>query len=403
MTSTISVCRVCGSTNLEPVANLGVQALTGVFPRTVGAEITRGPLELVRCAGDCGLVQLRHSYDPGEMYGGDYGYRSGLNQSMVEHLSETAKSLTYRALLSAGDVVLDIGSNDGTMLSFYPETSTRIGIDPTAAKFAKYYKPGIEIVPEFFTASSFLAASRGKRARIVTSIAMFYDLDDPLGFMRQVHSILADDGVWHVEMSYLPSMLAANAYDTICHEHAEYYSLKTLAWMADRVGFSIVDASLNVTNGGSIALTLVRSRSPRHAPIVLRMIGDEQLLVADPLARFAENIAAHGRLLRALLEDLKAQGARVFGLGASTKGNVLLQYCGIGPDLLPCIGEVNQDKIGCFTPGTGIPIVAEEEALAKKPDIFLVLPWHFRESMIRRMKPTGVKLLFPLPAITFFP
>jgi len=345
------------------------------------------------------------------MYGGDYGYRSSLNRSMVEHLSAKVKALTSRVPVGAGDVVLDIGSNDGTTLAFHPESATLIGIDPTAANFAKYYKPHIKVVPDFFTADAFFSASGGKRAKIVTSIAMFYDLEDPLGFMRQVHAVLADDGVWHVEMSYLSSMLEASSYDTICHEHVEYYSLATLVWMADRVGFSIVDVSLNDINGGSFALTLSRARpgETAHAPVVARMLEDERragLSGPEPFARFAASVAAHGRDLRKLLEDLKARGKRVLGMGASTKGNVILQYCGIGPELLPAIAEVNQDKFGCFTPGTAIPIVSEEDALARKPDVLMVLPWHFREIMIRRMKPAldgGVKLLFPLPKIAFFP
>lgn len=401
-------CRVCGSTNLAPVVNLGVQTLTGVFPQWVGAEITRGPLEVVRCAGDCGLVQLRHSYDPDELYGGDYGYRSALNRSMVDHLHETVKKLTSRVPLGPGDVVLDIGSNDGTTLSFYPESATLIGIDPTAAKFAKYYRPHIAIVPDFFTSEAFLTASGGKQAAIVTSIAMFYDLEDPLGFMRQIRSILAPGGVWHVEMSYLPSLLAANAYDTICHEHTEYYSLATVVWMADHVGFSIVDASLNDTNGGSFALTLSSAEpgETNHAPVVAQMLATEQLTgLSQPgtFTRFAASVAEHGHELRKLLENLKAQQQRVLGLGASTKGNVILQYCGLGPELIEGIAEVNEDKIGCVTPGTGIPIVSEKTALDMKPDVFLVLPWHFREGMIRRMQSTGIRLLFPLPTIAFFP
>jgi len=401
-------CRVCGSTDLQSVVDLGVQSLTGVFPRTADAQLTRGPLEVVRCTGDCGLVQLHHRYDPGELYGGDYGYRSALNRSMVEHLHETVQALLARVPVGAGDVVLDIGSNDGTTLSFYPERATLIGIDPTAAKFAKFYRPHIAVVPDFFTDAAFFAASSGRRAKIVTSIAMFYDLDDPLSFMRQVRSVLAENGIWHVEMSYLHSMLAANAYDTICHEHSEYYSLTTLVWMADRAGFSILDVSLNATNGGSFALTLSKAHpgEATHAPAVARMLEDEERAGLEPFARFAATVAAHGRELRALLEDLRARGQRVLGLGASTKGNVLLQYCGVGRDLLAAIADVNPDKLGGFTPGTGIPIVSEEEVLAQKPDVLLILPWHFRETMIRRMKPAldeGVRLLFPLPTIAFVP
>ncbi len=394
--------------------DLGDQCLTGVFPRTEGARVTKGPLELVMCRADqgaCGLVQLRHNYDPGEMYGSHYGYRSSLNRSMVDHLRAKVQSLTERSPVRAGDVVLDIGSNDGTTLSFYPEAATLIGMDPTAANFAKYYKSHIRVVADYFSADAFLRASGAKKARIVTSIAMFYDLERPLDFMRQVHSVLADDGIWHFEQSYLTSMLAANSYDTICHEHAEYYGLGPIVWMADRVGFSIVDVSLNDINGGSFAVTVTKATpgATKHAAVVGRMLEKEQkegLSGPAPFERFAEGVRRHKSELHALLEGLKGAGKRVFGMGASTKGNVILQYCGIGPDLLPCIAEVNEDKLGCFTPGTQIPIVSEEEAFARNPDVFLVLPWHFRDNLIRRSAPLlkrGIKLLFPLPKIELYP
>jgi hypothetical protein len=330
---------------------------------------------------------------------------------MVDHLRTKVGALLERSPIGSGDVVLDIGSNDGTTLSFYPDKAKLIGIDPTAAKFAKYYQPHIQVVADFFSEDAFLRASGGKRAKIVTSMAMFYDLERPLEFMQQVRAVLADDGIWHFEQSYLPSMLAANSYDTICHEHAEYYALAPIVWMADRVGLSIVDVSLNDINGGSFAITV--SKAPagaaRHAPVATEMLEAERragLSGLEPFARFAEAAVRHKRELRALLERLRDEGKRVFGMGASTKGNVILQYCQIGPELLACIAEVNEDKFGCFTPGTEIPIVSEEEALGRKPDVLLILPWHFRANLIRRAGPLlerGVKLLFPLPKIEFFP
>jgi hypothetical protein len=345
------------------------------------------------------------------MYGAQYGYRSSLNRSMVEHLSLKVKGLLERAPIQAGDVVLDIGSNDGTTLGFYPESAKLIGIDPTAAKFAKYYKPHIRVVPDFFSRDVFLRASGGELARIVTSISMFYDLDHPFDFMREIHAVLAEGGIWHFEQSYLPSMLAANSYDTICHEHIEYYALAPIVWMADRVGFSIVDVTLNAVNGGSFAITAAKGEpgAAKHAAIVRELLNAEAragLSGLEPFNRFGEMVRRHKHDLREVLQGLKREGKRVFGMGASTKGNVLLQYVGIDTDLISGILEVNADKFGCFTPGTGIPILSEDEGMAQKPDVLLVLPWHFRENIIRRMAPAverGVKLLFPLPAIEFYP
>jgi len=389
----IRACRVCDSTELRSLLDLGEQALTGVFPRSASAPVTTGPLDMIQCSapGGCGLVQLRHSYPPTEMYGTNYGYRSSLNQTMVTHLGDKVKALLARRPLAPGDVVLDIGSNDGTTLSFYPETATLIGMDPTIAKFAKYYRPHINKVADFFNADAFLKASGGKRAKIVTSIAMFYDLERPIDFMRDIHKILADDGIWHLEQSYLPSMLATRAYDAICHEHIEYYALEQIIWLADRVGFSIVDVTLTDANAGSFAVTAV-----------LAMLEAEKTAHLAQLDPFVKFVRGHKTELHDKLVDLKKAGKRVFGMGASTKGNVILQYCGIGTDLLPCIAEVNEDKFGCFTPGTRIPIVSEADALAQKPDVMLVLPWHFRENLMRRYShwlDQGIGMLFPLPAI----
>lgn len=407
---TVTRCRICGSENLQPVIDLGQQTLTGIFPRARAAGIAAGPLELVRCAAGehaCRLVQLRHTYEPTQMYGAEYGYRSSLNRSMVEHLGAKVRALMQRVPLNRGDVVLDIGSNDGTTLSFYPEDATLIGMDPTVSKFAKYYKSHVRAVPDFFSAETFLRESGGRQAKIVTSLAMFYDLDRPLDFARDVHQVLVDGGTWHFEQSYLPAMLSTTSYDTICHEHIEYYALAQIRWMMDRVGFSIVDVSKNEINGGSFAVTVTKARvgATTHAPVVDTWIAEEKqlgLLTPAPFERFAEGVRRHRVELRALLHKLKGEGQSVFGMGASTKGNVLLQYCEIGPDLVECIAEVNEDKFGRFTPGTEIPIVSEAEAVARRPDVFLVLPWHFRVGLVKRaasLLAGGTRLLFPLPKI----
>lgn len=397
----ISACRICESKSLEPVLDLGVQTLTGIFPRDRDAQITAGPLRLVKCMGACGLVQLGDDYDLDEMYGQNYGYRSSLNRSMVRHLSAKVEKLLARRPLEAGDVVLDIGSNDGTTLSQYPEHVTRIGIDPTAAKFAAYYPTGVKVAPEFFDAAAFARVAGNAKARIVTSIAMFYDLPSPMTFVTDIASILADDGVWHFEQSWLPLMLETNSYDTVCHEHLEYYALTQIRWMTRRAGLRIVDVELNDVNGGSIAVTAAKGEG--DASIVDELIARETAMGLDGLEvwrTFAANTARHRDELRATFERLRPK--KIVGLGASTKGNVVLQYCGLGPELLPSIAEVNADKFGCFTPGTKIPIVSEEEARAGKPDVFFVLPWHFKKGFVEREQPFlagGGKLLFPLPTI----
>jgi SAM-dependent methyltransferase len=409
----IDRCRICRSTDLRPILHLGHQALTGIFPRQPDAKITTGPLELVRCAASdgCGLVQLRHSYDQSELYGESYGYRSSLNRSMVQHLHGTVAKLLQRISLAPDDLVIDIGSNDGTLLSAYPPGSaTLAGIDPTGAKFKQYYRSDIQLIPDFFSAAAVRARFGDRQARIITSIAMFYDLEDPLAFMREIESILAPDGIWCFEQSYLPAMLSTTSYDTVCHEHLEYYALRQIKWLADRAGLKIIDVNVNDVNGGSFAVTVAKSAAefPEFSRLdqMLHLEPGYGLEAAETYALFEKRVVAHKTQLLDLLSQLKSQNARVLGYGASTKGNVILQYCGITPDDISHIAEVNADKFGCFTPGTGIPIISETEARAMKPDYFLVLPWHFRENLLAREQEylrSGGRMIFPLPRIETVP
>ncbi len=407
--ASILQCRLCRNRELVSILKLGDQALTGVFPRTCDAQITCGPLELVKCLGAsaCGLVQLNHSYEAREMYGENYGYRSSQNQTMIDHLKEKVTSLLARFPIEAGGLVLDIGSNDGTLLSFFPDTITRVGMDPTAAKFRKHYEAGIEVVAHFFSAGLFRKQFSDRKAKMVTSIAMFYDLEDPVSFGKEVASILDDEGIWHFEQSYMPAMLAANAYDTICHEHVEYYALKQIKWITDRCGLKILNVELNDVNGGSFAVTVAKigSRHRDDDAAVAAVIDAETktgLDTIEPFAAFKARSFEHRSKLLALLTDLRARGARVLGYGASTKGNVILQFCGIKSNLLSAIAEVNPDKFGSFTPGTLIPIISETDAHALQPDYLLVLPWHFRENILRReasFLARGGRMIFPLPQI----
>lgn len=403
----IDVCRVSKSSHLVPVLNLGVQVLTGVFPKSPEDEITRGPLELVWCP-DSGLLQLRHSYDPSEMYGENYGYRSGLNQSMVNHLSEKVRCLERMVTLSPGDVVLDIGSNDATTLKAYSVTDVRrIGIDPTGKKFMPYYTDNIKLIPDFFSDGAYHSVEK-RPARIVTSIAMFYDLDAPVEFARQIESILADDGVWHFEQSYMPSMLRLNSYDTICHEHLEYYSLGVVKKILEQAGLKVIDVAMNAVNGGSFAVTAAKigNRGIKQNLAVINWLLEQEermkLNTPRPFRDFEERVFRHREDLTRLIRTLNADRKKILGYGASTKGNVLLQFCGLTDKDIPAIAEVNPDKFGCFTPGTNIPIVSEEEARAMQPDYFLVLPWHFKDGILRREKEylaNGGKMIFPFPEI----
>jgi hypothetical protein len=403
----IEKCRICGNRELVQVLDLGVQALTGVFPESRSKSVTSGPLRLVKCMGEdaCGLLQLQHSYDLGEMYGLNYGYRSGLNKSMVDHLHGKVRAILPRVQLGRDSLVIDIGSNDSTTLQAYPQSvGNLVGIDPTGVKFGHYYPAHIKLIPDFFSARLVREAYGSKKASVITSFSMFYDLEDPLAFMRDVFDCLDDEGVWVFEQSYMPTMLSQNSYDTVCHEHLEYYALKQVQWMAERVGLTIVDVEFNDVNGGSFSVVAAKtgSRQAQNAKSIAPILEAERKAGLDslrPYEEFAARTAASREALLQFIDAALQSGKTVSALGASTKGNVLLQYCGLDEKRINKVGEVNDTKFGCFTPGSLIPIVPEAELLKSNPDHLLVLPWHFRAFFEHLPSLKGRNLLFPLPTL----
>lgn len=405
MVQTISKCRICGGREFHKVMSLGEQVLTGVFPKFKNEIITRGEVDLLRCSSStgCGLVQLKQSYDLDEMYGSNYGYRSGLNPSMVKHLQSKVDAIISLGVLEKNDTIIDVGSNDATTLKAYPrEEYQLLGVDPTGMKFSEHYPPEISLIPEFFSTKNVLKALQGRKAKVVTSFSMFYDLEDPVSFAQEIEGVMHDNGIWVLEQSYLPSMLETNSFDTICHEHLNFYAFKQIEWIAREAGLKVVDAELNDVNGGSISVTVAKLNST-HAPneAALNDIRNNEArleLGADQTyENFIGRIREAQRQLLSFLQHAKHSGKHVCGLGASTKGNVLLQYYDITEDLIQEIGEVNSEKFGSFTPGTLIPLVPEDDVLAKKPDYLVVLPWHFREFFLSNEKFSGMKLVFPLP------
>ena len=406
MYNEIKKCRISGSANLIEVLSLGEQNLTGVFPKSTDEKITKGPLDLVWCP-ESGLLQLKQSYSLEEMYGDNYGYRSGLNASMVKHLTHKIHSLEKIISLKKEDLVIDIGSNDGTSLKAYKADCSKVGIDPTGKKFQEYYTSGIKLIPDFFSAKTFQKEFPNEKAKIITSIAMFYDLENPVSFVKDVFDCLDDEGIWHFEQSYMPSMLRTNSYDTICHEHLEFYSFKVVKNLLENCGMRVLDVQMNSINGGSFAVTAskINSKHKSNLPIITWMLRQEDDMGLDtpkPYRDFEERVFKHRKNLTELINSLATDGKKIFGYGASTKGNVLLQFCGFTSKQIPYIAEVNEQKFGCFTPGTNIPIISEKEAHEMKPDYFLVLPWHFKNSILEREQKfmeNGGKFIFPIPEI----
>ena len=282
-----------------------------------------------------------------------------------------------------------------------------MGVDPTGLKFKKYYTDDIKLIPDFFTADKYIKIFSDRKAKIITSISMFYDLEQPVEFVKDIEKVLSDDGIWHFEQSYMPSMLRTNSYDTICHEHLEFYSFRVVKNLLSEHNMKVIDVQMNSINGGSFSVTAAKSTSKlkSNTPVInwmLKQEDDMQLNTLKPYKDFEERVFRHRDNLKELITSLVKDGKKVFGYGASTKGNVLLQFCNLTTEQIPYIAEVNEEKFGKYTPGTNIPIISEDEARRMKPDYFLVFPWHFRDGILRKEKQfakDGGKFIFPLPEI----
>ena len=361
-------------------------------------------MTLLLC-GHCTLVQLAESFDPSSMFGGSYGYRSGLNPAMVGHLGGIVEHSQSLANLAPGDVVLDIGSNDGTLLAHYGLGVSKIGIDPSAEKFKEYYDNESKVITEFFSKDAFYSQSP-KPAKVITSIAMLYDLESPVDFAKDVGECLDRDGVWIFEQSYMPWMVLTGAYDTICHEHIEYYSLTSISAMLELAGLKVLDASLNDANGGSIRVAAVHSdsnRAPTKKFESLRTF-EESLDLSSPefFRPFAKYLRSHPVALKKLLESMVLDGKIVSGLGASTKGSILVQNAKLTAKEISSIGEVNPYKVGRWMANSDIPIRIEDDKLLEKSDAVIVFPWHFQKFFSARMKDfiaAGGLVIWPLPSI----
>ena len=406
-------CRVCGSHALTPVIDLGMQHLQGSFwkPGKQTPPLRKIPCTLVRCDPTrdekaCGLLQMAHSVPPEILYSA-YWYRSGTNATMRNHLASLALEAVSMVNVP-GATVLDIGCNDGTLLKAYPASFKKFGIDPSDV--AGEVDGQITVVQDLFPSVELDMRMQGRKADIVTSIAMFYDLESPVEFAKAIRNVLAPDGIWILEMSYMPKMLSMNSYDTICHEHLEYYSFTVIEKIMAQADLKIVRMAQNDINGGSLRCYVTQSASLAHKretwqSEIRQMRQEEFDLELDtdkPYRSFQDRINVHREKLLDLLKRLRAEGKRIHIYGASTKGNTILQWCGIDQRIIDCAAERNPDKFGARTLGTDIPIVSEEESRAQKPDYYLVLPWHFAEEFIEREKAAleaGTGFIFPLPEI----
>jgi len=408
-----TTCRICGSKNLTSILNLGEQYFANYSSKSndVVPFKEKLPLELIRCdrsldPKSCGLVQLRHTTPPNLMYE-RYFYRSGINQTMTNNLNEIVNQAISKIDLQKNDIIIDIGCNDGTLLQNYKDLSVRaIGFDPAKNMLQFSKQSGAKIITDFFNIDSFSNECGSEKAKIITSIAMFYDLEDPNSFVHDISEILDEDGVWILELSYLPLMLSQNAFDTIVHEHLEYFHLSVLEYLLSKHNLKVVDIFLNDINGGSFRV-FVQHKSQSIALDSLKRINEiqknEKNLSLDtdkPFKEFIERIKLEKTKLLNFIIQEKQNGKTIYGYGASTKGNTLLQFYGLNDKLIDAIADRNPDKWGRKTIGTNIDIISEDDARSKKPDYFLILPWHFiKEFKIREKEflNSGGHFLVPLP------
>lgn len=406
--STIDTCRSCGNPELEPILSLGEQHVSD-FIGSADDQTVQAPLDLVLCnasTGGCGLLQLKHTVDPDYLYS-EYWYKSGINESMRESLRSIVEDATEIANLGDDDLILDIGCNDGTMLRMFDESYQRVGFEPAENLVGEARNKTTRVINDFFTADSYKAVFGDETANLVTSIAMFYDLNDPNTFVQDVKSVLADDGVWIIQMAYLPKKIETNAFDSIVHEHLEYYSLLALENLLDRHDFEVFDMETNDVNGGSFRVYIrhegadisgfdgANDRLESYREYEAEM----GLHMQETYNNFADRVQRIKNKTRSFIKEVVDDGETVYVYGASTKGNTLLQYYNLDNTLIKAAAERNSDKYGKLTVGTQIPIVPEAEA-RRDADYFLALPWHFIDVFLKRESEflqNGGKFIKPLP------
>ena len=401
-------CRNCYSKKIEKLFSLGNLSYSGFFPQKKNLNVEKKNITLVKCK-DCHLVQLNQRFNPKKLYNKGYGYRTGINKTMTDHVSGIVKKAIKISDLKKNDYVLDIASNDGTLLNFYPKNVVKVGCDPILKKFNKFYK-NIKIkIPDFFSYEKVInKINSSNKFRIITAIAVFYDLNNPNKFLIDVSKLLKNNGIFILEMADLYKIIKNNMFDTICHEHLEYYSCEVVINMAKKNKLRVFDIEYNSSNGGSSRFYICHDDAKYKTKVskINKILNNETRLGLKSkriYKKFFNNIQDSKKKLNKLIIKLKEKNKMIFGYGASTKGNILLEYFGINNKQIDYIADRNPEKFGKFTPSSKIPIISENEAYAMNPDYYLVLPWHFKTEIIQREKSQiklGKKFIFPLPKLT---
>ena len=400
----VKECRICKKKNIKKLFSLGEMCFTGKFP-SINQKIEKKPVTLIICK-NCELVQLGHNFDLKYLYGPDYGYRTGINKTMLNHVSNVVKNLSKKTQLKKNDLVLDIASNDGSLLKFYKKNIITFGIDPILQKYIKEYKKINYKIADFFSASKITHFTK-KKFKIITALSVFYDAADPNKFIKDVKKLLSRDGIFLLEFADLASIVKNKMFDTICHEHLEYYSTKVILNLCKENNLRIFDIKKNDINGASKQYFICHagSKYKNNLKLINSILNfEKKLKLSDEKTykHFIANINKSKNKLYNFLKKEKKLGKKIHGYGASTKGNVLLQYYKIDNKMVDFVAERNKNKFNLYTPGTDIKIISEVLSRFYKPDYYLVLPWHFKSEILAREKEIrkkGTKFIFPLPEL----
>lgn len=399
-------CRNCKQKKLKKIVTIGSQPISSVFYNSKKYNLKKYSLDLYQC-NNCDLVQFFKLAPLEDMYGSTYGYRTSLSKYMVNHIKQKYIKLKTNSLLKKNSYILDIGSNDGTFLNFFAKERKDLnlfGMDPSAEKFKKFYNKKINVIVDYFSKKKLdvylTQRDYKKKFSLITSFAMFYDIEDPNSFTKDIFDSLSKEGLWISEFSYFPLLLKNLTYDQICHEHVTYYTLSTFEKIVKKNGFKIIDFSLNEINGGSIEVVCAKKESKyKCEDKKLKLIfEDEKKINKESYFRFYQRINNIKNILNLFLNNIKKE--EIIGYGASTKGNIVLNHCGISENNLKYICDSNPYKHGRFTPGTNIKIISKEHMRKIKPKYLLVLIWSFRSEVIKqeiRFIKNGGKLIFHLP------
>ena len=398
----IKKCRNCQSKKIKRVFSLGNIFYTGKFTKA-NVDPRKGPINVVICE-NCTLVQLENNFDLNYMYGQDYGYRTGINKTMTLHVKNVVKILSIKTQIKKHDLALDIASNDGTLLNFYKNGITTFGIDPVIKKYLKNYKKIKYKVSDFFSAEKVKQVTN-KKFKIITALSVFYDLQNPNKFLKDAENILEDEGILAIEFADLASIIKFNVFDTFCHEHSEYYSAKVISEMCKKNGLRIFDIKINDINGGSLQfwISKTNSKHKNNNNYLKKIFEREVKLKLDKKQTFFNFINRVNKIkfkLNAFIKKAIKEKKTIHGYGASTKGNVLLQYFGLTNKEITYIAERNPNKYNLYTPGSKIKIISESISRKMNPDYYIVLPWHFKKEILLREKKAlskKTKFIFPLP------